>query len=129
MTSNVIDVGGYCDALVFIPRIPLTSSISDLPFDFQRIQFSLQLAFAMTINKAQGQTLKHVGLCLTEPVVPYGQSYITLSRLQICESSCQTFLKHVAKERQRMLFIQKYLVDINVSFHSVNAFANVDASK
>jgi ATP-dependent DNA helicase PIF1 len=55
--------------IVFIPRIPLaSSSTSDLPFDFQQTQFPLRLAFAMTIDKAQGQILNHVGLCLTEPV-------------------------------------------------------------
>ena len=35
----------------------------------------------MTINKAQGQTLKHVGLCLKEPVFTHGQLYVTLSRV------------------------------------------------
>ena len=49
-----------------------SSSTADLPFDFQRTQFPLRLAFAITINKAQGQTLKHIGLCLTEPVFTHG---------------------------------------------------------
>jgi len=68
--------------MVFIPRIPLaSSSTADLPFDFQRTQFPLRLAFAITINKAQGQTLKHVGLCLTEPAFTHGQLYVALSRV------------------------------------------------
>ena len=68
--------------LVFIPRIPLSSSsTADLPFNFQRTQFPLRLAFTMTINKAQGQTLKHVELCLTEPVFTQGQLYVALSRV------------------------------------------------
>ncbi|CAJ0963288.1 unnamed protein product [Ranitomeya imitator] len=37
---------------VFIPTIPLIPS--DLPFDFKRLQFPVRLAFAMSINKAQG---------------------------------------------------------------------------
>ena len=68
--------------MVIIPRIPLSpSSIANLSFEFRRTQFPLRLAFAMTINKAQGQTLKNVGLCLTELVFTHGQLYVTLSRV------------------------------------------------
>ena len=68
--------------MIFIPRIPLdSSSTTDLPFDFQRTRFPLHLAFTMTINKAQGQTLKHVGLCLAEPIFPHGQLYVAVSRV------------------------------------------------
>ncbi len=49
---------------VLIPRISLTPS--DLPFQFKRLQFPLNLAFAMTINKYQGQTLKVTGVHLEQ---------------------------------------------------------------
>ena len=71
--------GKYARNMVLIPRIPLPSSTAVLPCEFRRAQFPLQLAFTMTINKAQGPTLNHVGLCLTEPVFTHGQLYITLS--------------------------------------------------
>ena len=68
--------------IVFIPRIPLApSSSADLPFDFLRTQFPLRLAFAITINKAQGQTLGRVGLVLDQPVFSHGQLYVALSRV------------------------------------------------
>ena len=74
--------GKYANNMVMIPRIPLApSSTAELPFQFRRTQFPLRLAFAMTINKAQGQTLNHVGLCLTEPVFTHGQLYVALSRV------------------------------------------------
>ncbi|CAF5224425.1 unnamed protein product, partial [Rotaria magnacalcarata] len=31
---------------------------TDMPFEFKRLQFSVRLGFAMSINKAQGQSLK-----------------------------------------------------------------------
>ncbi|GBP58755.1 Putative fatty acyl-CoA reductase CG5065 [Eumeta japonica] len=41
---------------VLIPRIPMIPT--DMPFEFERLQFPICLAFAMTINKSQGQSLK-----------------------------------------------------------------------
>ncbi|TVU21988.1 hypothetical protein EJB05_31660, partial [Eragrostis curvula] len=60
--NNAIDaeiVGGqHAGKRVFIPRIPLSPSEDlTLPFKFKRIQFPMRLSFAMTINKAQGQTI------------------------------------------------------------------------
>ena len=37
---------------------------TDMPFEFKRLQFPIRLAFAMTINKSQGQSLKVCGLNL-----------------------------------------------------------------
>ena len=74
--------GKYAGNMVIIPRIPLSpSSTADLPFEFRRTQFPLRLAFAMTINKTQGQTFNYVELCLKESMFMYEQLYIALSRV------------------------------------------------
>jgi ATP-dependent DNA helicase PIF1 len=64
---------------VFIPRIPLIPN--DMPFDFKRLQFPVRLAFAMTINKAQGQSLRVAGINLENPYFSHGQLYVACSRV------------------------------------------------
>jgi hypothetical protein len=66
--------------LVFIPRISLTPSSSEMPIKMTRRQFPVRLAYAMTMNKSQGQSVKFVGIDLRTPVFSHGQLYVALSR-------------------------------------------------
>ena len=70
----------FSGKVVFIPRITLAPSAKDLPIPLERRQFPVRLGFAMTINKSQGQSLKHVGIDLRTPVFSHGQLYVGLSR-------------------------------------------------
>jgi ATP-dependent DNA helicase PIF1 len=77
MSGRVLEariMGGDHDGdLCFIPRIFLESNKSTgLPFILRRLQFPIRPAFVMTINKAQGQSLSHVGIYLEEPVFAHG---------------------------------------------------------
>lgn len=74
--------GQFHGEVAFIPRITLTPSGKDAEFAFtlRRRQFPVRLAFAMTINKAQDQSVQFVGLDLRVPVFSHGQLYVALSR-------------------------------------------------
>ena len=83
--NNVIDAeiltGQYAGTCVFLPRIPLkTTENVHLPFVMIRRQFPIRLSFALTINKAQGQTIPNVGIYLPDHVFSHGQLYVALSR-------------------------------------------------
>lgn len=56
-----IATGEHCGDIVLIPRIKLSPDEGAFPYEWSRVQFPVRAAFAMTINKAQGQTLR--GTC------------------------------------------------------------------
>ena len=68
-----IVLGQHAGKRVFLPRIPLCPSDDEMfPFQFKRKQFPIRLSFAMTVNKAQGQTIPNVVVYLPKHVFSHG---------------------------------------------------------
>ena len=67
---------------VLLPSCVFTISAeqSGLPFNIRRRQLPLILSYAVTVHKAQGQTLTKVGLYITTAMFTHGQLYTALSR-------------------------------------------------
>ncbi|VDM92857.1 unnamed protein product [Onchocerca ochengi] len=83
LMSNVIEAsiltGPFKGEDVLIPRI--SKIPTEMPFQFKRLQFPVRLAFAFTINKAQGQWSELCGLDLETDCFSHGQLYVACSRV------------------------------------------------
>ncbi|CAH2106309.1 unnamed protein product [Euphydryas editha] len=75
LMNNVIEAtilkGKYKGEEVLISHISIVPN--DMPFDFKRLQFPVRLAFAMSINKPQVQSLIVCGINLENPCFLHGQ--------------------------------------------------------
>jgi hypothetical protein len=80
LSGPMANIGGF----TLIPRVRFEYGRKSDEKDinrFVRIQYPVIPAFAMTINKAQGQTLERVGLHLGTQVFSHGQVYTAFSRV------------------------------------------------
>jgi len=63
------------------PRRALLTEADVPPLPPKAMDKAERAAFAMTINKAQGQTLQRVGIYLDTPCFSHGQLYVAASRV------------------------------------------------
>lgn len=96
LTAKIIS--GISKGKIFmLPRIELQPSSQEIAFTFIRRQFPVRLGYAITINRAQGQSFEEVGVLLTDPVFSHGQLYVAASgckyrsKLHVALSTHATF--------------------------------------
>ena len=70
----------FREKVVLIPRIRLLPNAETLSVPLKRLQFPVRLAFAMTINKSQGQSVEHMEINLQTLVFLHRQLYVAFSR-------------------------------------------------
>ena len=68
---------------ILVPRLPMECTDSKLGIPFIRRQYPILLAYYLTINRSQGQTLDVVGVELPTSVFMHGQIYVSLAALAI----------------------------------------------
>ena len=77
LSEVTIIIGKFKCEDVLIPRIPLMPT----DFSFENVQFPVRLAFAMSINKSQGQYLEVCGINLKLPCFSHRQLYVACLRV------------------------------------------------
>jgi hypothetical protein len=105
--------GPFKDNEVLVPKITLFHKgdwTVKVLFYRYHYQFLVGLAFAMTINKCQGQSMNYVGLVLENQTFAHGQLYIGQSQVTQVKNLLVT---QVAKEAKvtnvvnKLLFIEE----------------------
>lgn len=77
-----VAVGDHKGNKLILPRMPCTMNKDEFPVPgFTRLQFPIRTCFAMTTNKAQGQSFpSKLGLDIRSECFSHGQLYVALSR-------------------------------------------------
>ena len=93
-----------CGARIFLPKIILHPNEDDSTVQFNRKQFPIRLAFALTINKSQGQTIKKVGLFVDSPLFSHGHLYTAMSRVTT-KKNLKILIESKLKNNKRGFFV------------------------
>ena len=82
LLKAIIASGEHKGKVVLIPKkLTKPADATLFGFEWELNQFPVRLAFSMTINNAQGQTLEKVTVWLNNPCFGHGQLYVASSRV------------------------------------------------
>ena len=80
---------------------------SGLPFTIHRRQYPIIVAYCLSVHKAQGQTLRNVGLIFESDPFTHGQLYVALSRVACW--ACVTVMLHTDQYDIRNMVLRHLL--------------------
>jgi hypothetical protein len=105
--------GPFRNQEVLIPKITLYhEGDSTVKVPFYRYQFPVSVAFAMTINKCQGQSMDKVSLVLIGQVFAHGQLYLGMSRVKDVKS---LFVTQVGTDSNLLNVVVKSVINQGVT--------------
>ena len=77
-----------------------------------RYQFPVRLCYAITIHKAQGQSVNYIGIFLTEGIFGHGMLYTAISRITVPQNLKFFIEQHTGLQGKVPGFSGTYLSNI-----------------
>ena len=100
----------FREKVILISRIKLLPNVETLPILLKRLQFLVRLAFAMTINKSQEQSVEHMGINLQTLVFSHRQHYVVFSKYTLL-LNISVLLSEQSQKSKKSVRIVKLISD------------------
>ena len=118
------------EPLLLIPRVIHLTINDDFPFIMKCVQFTVKLAYVMTFQRAQGQSLDKCGILLNRSVWTHGQLYVAMSRcgamsrvkIYAIKQNFKNSISHQTITIHAMLCIQKFSTLCSFYFHHYHTY-------